>query len=256
MLTPLVQSLDLFERDHVAVVGAGGKTTLVFELARELHSAGSGVIIGTTTKVWEREAHQCPHVILCPSSRACRDRISNELETHGHVFVGQRALPSGKVQGIDPAFADTLYAEVAPDYQILEADGSAGRPLKAPSLHEPVIPSTTTVVIAVMGLEALNAPLGPEVVFRAERFAQLTGAAPGMRLGPGLVSRIFQGENGLFRGAPPSARRIAFLNKVDLNTTNGEAAENLKQLKEFLSPRVDRVIVGSLKGRQYDIGRI
>ncbi|MCP4665590.1 MAG: putative selenium-dependent hydroxylase accessory protein YqeC, partial [Deltaproteobacteria bacterium] len=155
-----------------------------------------------------------------------------------------------KVEGISPKRADAMFQEPLLDYLIVEADGAAHRPVKAPAQHEPVIPSSATVVVALMGLEAMGKDLGEEMVFRPERFERITGLVPGERLTPEILSRLFLSPKGLFKGSPPTARLVAFLNKVDL-VGEEQGARELAGLvlKDAKSP-IDRVVIGSVvKGR-------
>ena len=247
----LISALVLGPGEHVAIVGGGGKTTLMFSLAEQLRLKAGRVITSTTTKIWHHEAQRSPCVLFPDPDSAWHGIVKDALGSHGHVFVGQGVLESGKVQGISPEFADSLFKEPGVDNLILEADGSAGRPVKAHAEHEPVIPLSTTVVIAIMGLEAIGQMLEPEVVFRPELFEQVTGLRRGDRLTPEGLAKIFQGPEGLFRGSPESARRIVFLNKLDLFTGDQEAKELADLvLKASLIP-IDRVVIGSITMGHY-----
>ncbi len=56
----LISALGLGPREHIAIVGGGGKTSLCFALAEELLRTGTRVITTTTTKVWHKEANRAP----------------------------------------------------------------------------------------------------------------------------------------------------------------------------------------------------
>jgi probable selenium-dependent hydroxylase accessory protein YqeC len=247
----LTSALALGSVEHVAIVGGGGKTTLMFSLAEELRLKGRRVITSTTTKIWHHEAQRSPCVVFPHADSAWHDIVGDALDNHGHVFVGQGILESGKVQGISSELAGLLVKEPGVDTLILEADGSAGRPVKAHAQHEPVIPSSATVVIAVMGLEALGQLLEPEVVFRAELFEQITGLRQGERLTPKGLARIFQGSDGLFRGSPEPSRRVVFLNKLDLLSGDQEAKELADLILKTSRLPIDRVVIGSIIKAHY-----
>ena len=255
MAKDVMSALGLGPREHVALVGGGGKTALMSTLADECRSKGLRCVISTTTKVWNREASRWPKILLESCGHDFHSALKSALKKNGHVFVGSRVLDSGKVEGIHSGLADTLYRESEIDSLILEADGAAGRPLKAPARHEPVIPSSTTVVVAIIGLEAVGKPLEEDVVFRTEQFIKITGLNRGAVINPKAIATIFQSPKGLFKGAPASARRIAFLNKVDLvadNRIGGELADLLLKGPDSL---VDSVVVGSiLKSNYYTLG--
>jgi len=249
----LISALGLGPREHIAIVGGGGKTSLCFALAEELLQAGTRVITTTTTKVWHRETNRAPCRVFCPSGSPSYEDLKEGLKRERHVFVGQGLLESGKVEGITRAMADSFFQDLQVDYLIIEADGAAGRPVKAPAAHEPVIPSSATMVIAVIGLEAMGRPLDPEIVFRPGLFREITGLEDGETITPAALARVFQSPNGLFKGTPDAARRIAFLNKLDLLASE-EEGKTLAQLllRDPQSP-VERVVMGSIEKRVFSI---
>ena len=247
----LTSALGLGPREHVAIVGGGGKTTIMLALAQELRLRGHRVVTTTTTKVWHSEVRRSPRVILSSSDTALHETIRKDLIELGHVFVGRSILESGKVEGVSPLFADELYQAPWVDYLISEADGSAGRPLKAPAQHEPVIPSSASVVVAIMGLEALGRRLEPEVAFRLEQFTKVTGLERGEMLTPNGIARVFQAPEGLFKGAPGSARRVAFLNKMDLLSDEQGGRKLADLLLLFPHSLIERVVMGSIMKKTY-----
>jgi probable selenium-dependent hydroxylase accessory protein YqeC len=204
-VTSLVEALGLQGREHLAIVGAGGKTSLMFALAQDVQGAGKRVVTSTTTKVWHREALGAPRVVFLQADPFWNARVKEGLDKNGHVFLAERLLDSGKVQGVNPFVADELYERHDLDYLLVEADGAAGHPVKAPGPHEPVIAGSATGVVAMMGLEAMGRPMGPETVFRLDEFRKLTGIEPGQRLTPAALVSLFLHPEGLFRGAAKSA---------------------------------------------------
>ncbi|MDQ1336453.1 MAG: hypothetical protein QG552_3403 [Thermodesulfobacteriota bacterium] len=248
-----VAALGLGLREHVAIVGGGGKTSLCFALASELLGAGKHIITTTTTQVWRKEAEFAPCVIFWTPDSLAVNRLKECLKEKGHIFVAERPLDSGKVKGISPERADAFFQDLDVDYVITEADGAAGRPVKAPAAHEPVIPSSATLVIALMGLEAMGMPLSPSVVFRSEMFKELTGLDEGDTLTPTALSRVFLSPMGLFKGAPETARKIAFLNKSDRLNPDPDADDLARRLLQSPSGFIERVIVGSLLKSAYRV---
>jgi probable selenium-dependent hydroxylase accessory protein YqeC len=247
LIDGLSRALALRSKEHVALVGGGGKTSLLFEMAQVLRRAGNRVLLTTTTKLWHRQALQSPALILTGSDTSWRTRLVEALQVHGTVMLAGSLLDSAKVQGIDPALADELYLNAPIDYVLVEADGSAGHSVKAHAAHEPVVPASATVVVALLGLDALNRPLEPEIVFRWEAFKQITGAALGEPLTPQVLVRLFSHPAGLFKGAPDHARRIVFLNKLDVLADEKEARD-LGDLILTSAPRlIARVVIGSVK---------
>jgi probable selenium-dependent hydroxylase accessory protein YqeC len=249
----LVEALALGVREHIALVGGGGKTTLMFALAEEMKRKGKRVITSTTTKVWQREALQSEKVLLLGDDADWRNSRGGELNGGGTLFVGRSILDSGKVEGISPSLADEIYGNSRFHYLVVEADGAAGHPLKAPAEHEPVIPSSVTMVVGVMGLEAIGACLDKATAFRIEEIKRITGLEPGSILTPGGLAKVFLHPAGVFKGMPESARRVVFLNKRDLIERNREAEELADILLTDPLGKIDRVVIGSLRKGVYKI---
>lgn len=141
-------------RGVTAIIGSGGKTTLLYLLAREL-SRTSRVIVTTSTHIQRPE--ELPY---CEAVTA----------VSGLTVVGT-PCENGKLAAPRQSFA--ALAALA-DYVLVEADGSRRLPLKAHAPHEPVLPENTAQVITVVGASGLNRPIA-EVVHRPERFTALTG---------------------------------------------------------------------------------
>ncbi len=251
----LFAALDLGPRELVALVGGGGKTSLLFALAKELLQREKRVVTSTTTKVSHHEAQRSPCVVFTGSLPSWKDKLREGLQTHGHVFLALAPLDSGKVDGISPSIANDLYQDGGIDYIITEADGASGRPVKVPADHEPVIPSSSTKVVAMLGMEAVGKPIGPEVVFREDLFCKLTGLDLGERLTPSVLAGLFLSPEGLFKRTPSSAKRMVFLNKRDLLAENTEAEELAGFILRHELNRVERVVIGSLKDRDYTVWR-
>ena len=252
----LSDALGLRAREHVAIVGGGGKTSLMLALADELTRRGCRVVATTTTRVRHEEAGRFPAVMISEAGTAWPWRVRELLGECGRVFLGERILPSGKVEGISPATADKLFMDGAADHVIVEADGSAGRPVKAPAAHEPVVPESATLVVAVMGLEAMGRRFNSETVFRPEEVQRITRAVPGCVLTPEILSMLFQAPGGLFKGAPETAGRVAFLNKLDLIEDRSQASALVEMLAGRPGGSAHRVVAGSLILGDYPIVRI
>ncbi len=249
----LMQALAIGAREHVALVGGGGKTTLMYALAEELRRGGKRVITSTTTKVWHREALQYEKVLLVGDDPLWRDKTREGLNKEGGVFIGHSLLDSGKVEGISPSLADEVYHDSNIHYLLVEADGSAGHPLKAPAKHEPVISRSVTMVVALMGIEALGARLDEATAFRVEEIKKVTGLDTGGILTPDALARVFLHPAGLFKGTPDVARRVVFLNKGDLIKEERKAIELADILLADPLKEIDRVVLGSVKKGVYRI---
>jgi probable selenium-dependent hydroxylase accessory protein YqeC len=239
----LRQALGLRDREVISLVGGGGKTSLMFALARELRTGGRRVITTTTTKILDPAPDDTPLISLGQP----HDELLGELDRLGHVTVVSRRLPNGKLDGISSHQVGDLWKSNRADFIVVEADGSARRPLKAPESYEPVIPPCTTLVAGLIGAEAFGATLTETMVFRSTLFSELTGLLPGSRLTYEAISRILSQEDGILRGTPASARVVVFVNKVDLRDGIRKGREFARLVLDSGDPRIERIILGQVE---------
>jgi molybdenum cofactor cytidylyltransferase len=159
------------------------------------------------------------------------------------LVAGGTAVEQDKAQGVPPDLVDRIAAQPAVDAVIVEADGSRRRPFKAPAPHEPVIPASATVVVPVVGLDALGRPLTAEHVHRPQLVAGLTGAASGAPVTPAMIATVLAHPQGGAKNVPATARLIPFLNKVENEITLAAAREIARLL--LACPRVDSILIGA-----------
>jgi molybdenum cofactor cytidylyltransferase len=201
----------------VTLVGGGGKTTTLYRLARELNQRADqpGVVATTTTHILapqpEADLETITELEPEPALASCRAASHRR-----HVPVlGTHVTPDGKLAGISRELVDWLIAQAEIDYVVIEADGSAHKPFKAPLEYEPVVPASTTLLIAVVGVDALGMPLDSEHIHRPRRVAELGGAALGEPLSADGIASVLVHPAGPLRDAPTAARVLILLNKAD-----------------------------------------
>ena len=245
----VTEALGLREKEHLAIVGAGGKTTLLLALAEDLRD--NKVVISTTTKIHYDEAKQVLKPIITLGQPDWKETLKKCLGRENQAILVKQIVESGKVSGISPSLADEIFRDQKIDYLLLEADGAAGLPLKAPAEKEPVIPSSVTTVVAMMGLDAINQPFNLERVFRPKEFQLITGLNIGEKLIPTKIFQLFIDPKGLFKGAPPSAKKIVFFNRLDLLSEKNKALELANLITEKKRRFIDRIIIGSVKNNEY-----
>ena len=203
--------LGLQSGDVVALIGSGGKTSLLWRLAAENH--GRRVLVSTTTKMYSPAgaAFGCP-----PSFAGAVVWDISDIESDGQPksasAKGMHLLHGGEVGGkiIAPSMERLAAASEMHELTFLECDGSKRLPLKGWAEHEPVIPTFTTITVGVLPLWVLGQPVEPMLVHRMERFCQLTGANPGEPVTMAHLAALIQHPAGLFQ--KKEGRRVLFLN--------------------------------------------
>jgi probable selenium-dependent hydroxylase accessory protein YqeC len=243
----LGDSLGLREREVIGLTGAGGKTTLMFRLARELFLGGKKVVTTTTTKILEPASGETMSLFVHPEEKELRQFVYNHLNEYKHVTIARERLGSGKLKGVSSDLVDDLCRSGRIDYIIVETDGAAGRPVKAPREGEPVIPSSTTLVVAILGVDGVEKELNEENVFQAERVSKMTGIPVGRKMTDEAMAVLVTHPEGIFKGAPSSSRVIAFLNKVDVPNRIIKAREIAQNIIQRKHPQIEKVILGQLR---------
>ncbi len=207
-----------------ALIGSGGKTILMYQLAGELWRAGKTVLITTSTHIIKPEQFgfaddaEGVRAILAEKQMACTGTLCDD---------GKLTMPS--YEGW----------ETLADYVLVEADGSKRLPLKAHEAHEPVIPACANNTICVVGFGGFEQVMAG-VVHRREKFMELTGCGEYEKVTPAHVATVIEKENLCDR---------VFLNQLDL--AKGFSGRAL--VKEFVAA-VDRPIVGgSLRTQEWKI---
>lgn len=212
---PLADALLLAGRGLVCLVGAGGKTSLMFRLAAHLRYSGQRVITTTTTRIIRPPGE----VVLEADEERLMDLLADRPLPGEELTLaqGQEPSPGGpKLVGLEPGVVDRIFDESRAEFILVEADGSKRRPIKAPRAKEPVIPDRATTLVGMIGLSCFGRPVGPENVFGYDEYLAITGTAEGELIGPDQAARLIVHPEGLFKAAPQEAERILFLNQADL----------------------------------------
>jgi molybdenum cofactor cytidylyltransferase len=221
----------------VAIVGGGGKSSLMFALASQLTGRG---VMTTTTRIFSEQMSSAAEVCTLADAdwRARLDAFESGLLVVGRV-EGERAV------GVPSELPAEMLAHPRVDWVVVEADGSRMLPVKAPAAHEPVIPVGTTLLVPVVGIDALLKPIA-EIAHRPERVCAITGLAPEDSLTPTALAGLITAREGGLKSAALAGRVAVLINKVE---SAAECALAREVAGPILSdPTVERVAIGALLG--------
>jgi probable selenium-dependent hydroxylase accessory protein YqeC len=182
-----------------AVVGGGGKTTLIFRLAQEL-SEQHRTLITTTTHIWPPECE----TLFSPSVQA----IEKAFQSQNLLAVGS-LTPEGKLAAVPELLTQLDHLA---EYVLVEADGSRRLPLKAPAEHEPVLPEHTALTIAVAGMSCCGQTL-LTAVHRPELYAERSGVDINANITPQAVAYMLGSPLGQRKNV--KGRYLVVLNQAD-----------------------------------------
>jgi probable selenium-dependent hydroxylase accessory protein YqeC len=228
----------------ISLVGGGGKTTLMFALAAELVSRGCSVVTTTTTKILEPEKSQSPLLLLNTDEGELMKEFSLKIGRFKHLTLATEKLATGRLKGISPRMGEKLGRSRKVDAVIVEADGAAGKPLKGPNATEPVISANTTLVIPVIGVDAIGVRLSAESVFRPEIVSSLLNLPLEEVVTSRFIAALLTHPEGIIKGTPDAARVIPCINKTDLPGGREKAVLLAEEILKIRHPGIKRVVMG------------
>ena len=167
----------------VAIVGGGGKTALLYRLGREAERRGVRAVLAGTARFTPAPRGQMPPLVQLDEPGLVA-ALTAALAAGPVVVASTRRETKGRLGRISAATADACADIEGLGLLALEADGSKMLPFKAPDAHEPAIPPSATHVVAVVGVDAIDAGAG-EQRCTVEVIARVLASVEGGRKGAG-----------------------------------------------------------------------
>lgn len=188
------------EPGMTAIIGSGGKSTLLRALGLELMRADSRVLLCTTTHMfpvagvpWDGSSRRLgaapwkPGALHAPgcTCEACTGLSRGSICQAGSLDpqTGKLSSPAEPLDELAQRF----------DYVLAEADGSKRLPLKAHAAWEPVVPAGTANVVWVVGASGFSRPIN-EAVHRPELFCERCGCELTDIATPERVAQVLNAE--------------------------------------------------------------
>lgn len=236
----LYEAIDPKLPARIAIVGGGGKTTTLFELARQLPGK---VWVSTTThlgtdQLMETDKHFIVHEVT-------EDSINDWLQQKTTLLTGD-FTEDDRVKG--PSAELMAQIKKAADERgislLIEADGSKSRPLKAPGENEPATPAWAETVITIVGSSVLGKIFDDSTVHRVDPYMKITGSKPGDVITLENVIQVLSSPVGGFKNSPASAHKVALFNQADTEEMRKMIGE---RAFELLAAGYDKVVIGALK---------
>jgi probable selenium-dependent hydroxylase accessory protein YqeC len=236
----LHQALGISSGDVAAFAGAGGKSSAILTIADELSEAGMTVLAVPTTKLLVSEAEKLGLLVTSEDANELRAKAREALSGGASgVVVGSGLLSKNRVGGVAPDLISSLVSLA--DVVLVEADGSRRRPIKGTAEHEPVLPDTATLVVAMGNIRAFGMPVDEEHVHRPELFSKLTGIGPGQSITARAFARAL--AEGSLSAIPDGARPAALITGVLPGKSMADASV---VTRELWRRGIEKVVLSSL----------
>lgn len=191
------------KKHTICLVGGGGKTTVMYELAAAWAACGRRVLVLTSTH------------ILCPadgSFAADVPPVQNLWQQGRYAVIGTQEFATGKLTLPPQSVYEALKLQA--DVILCEADGSRHHPCKVPAEHEPVLLPDCDMVLAVAGMDALGNSL-QQACQRPQLAAELLGCSAEKIIDAQMLALLLLSEQGARKNVGKRTFYIV-LNKCDL----------------------------------------
>lgn len=191
------------KKHNICLVGGGGKTTVMYELAAAWAACGRRVLVLTSTH------------ILCPadgSFAADATAVQNLWQQGRYAVIGTPEFATGKLTLPPQSVYEALKLQA--DVILCEADGSRHHPCKVPAAHEPVLLPDSDIVLAVAGMDALCRPLA-QACQRPQLAAELLDCSAEKIIDAQMLASLLLSEQGARKNVGTRNYYIV-LNKCDL----------------------------------------
>lgn len=241
----LKKILDLNIGSLISIVGAGGKSTLMYILAQELRNDNK-ILVTTTTKIYLPKKEQFDFIeIGIENFNKLRYGSCNGIYVYGSLVNEE-----GKLVGVSSQELEGKLYNF--DYILVEADGSKVKPIKGWQNNEPVICKDTTKTIGVISIESIGKRVNQDNVHRVKQFINITNAKENEIITKEHITSLIFHQQGLFKNSV--GEKILFINKIETDDQLQLVKELLNCInqtnKKFLL--VDKIIIGSLKNKVYN----
>jgi molybdenum cofactor cytidylyltransferase len=235
----LVDALRLTEPIQVGFAGAGGKTTAMFRLARQLPGP---VFVTTTTHLGAEQVVFADHHTIVKDFEGIATYLDPSAQ--GINLMTGPEMADRRLSALDETNLARLHSFCDENGfpLLVEADGSRGLPLKAPASHEPAIPAWVKMVIYLAGMNGINKPLTPTYVHRLAQFKALSGLGEGQTISIDAIIKVLIHPEGGLKKIPPETRRVVMLNQADTTEQQSLAGKIAERAVQYF----DAALVSSL----------
>lgn len=210
------------KKHTICLVGGGGKTTVMYELAADWAACGRKVLALTSTH------------ILCPadgSFAADAAAVHNLWQQRRYAVIGTPEFATGKLTLPPQSVYEALKLQA--DVILCEADGSRHHPCKVPAENEPVLLPDSDIVLAIAGMDALGRPLA-QACQRSQLAAEFLGCSAEKIIDAQMLASLLLSEQGARKNVGTRTYYIV-LNKCDLI----KAAQQEEMLRLLVGEGID-----------------
>ncbi|MFQ6677466.1 MAG: selenium cofactor biosynthesis protein YqeC [Fidelibacterota bacterium] len=192
----------------IALLGGGGKTSLMFQLGDEFAHQNKHTLLTSITKAGPPQ--NVPMTLIGANGNISLPQL---FDLQNPIYLLSEQIEENKYKGISPAQLESFLPEA--DVTIFECDGSRNLPLKAHSEWDPMVPDFASCVIIIIGADVIHSKISEGKIHRPELFKSLWHIDNTTTIDVELVSEIVTNHKGYLSKIPEPVSKIYFVNKAD-----------------------------------------
>lgn len=276
----LIDTFDIKNKDIITIVGAGGKTSLMFS-ASSLFRKDYKVLVTTTTHIYVPDKNLYDEMIMLSdikddkisrqnkeynnencNNENCNNRKYSDIiknNKKGVYVIGNYIVNNSnantsncntngskgnthKIKGLtfDQLDKITPYFDIV----IIEGDGSKEKPLKGWNDKEPVVYHKTTKTIGVVDISSIGLYINEENIHRLDKFLEIINEDSSKTVNLTHIKNMILNKNGLFKIY--KGEKILFINKVENINNEINALNLIENIKNENPSYIDKFIYGSI----------
>ena len=280
----LIDTFNIKNKDIITIVGAGGKTSLMFS-ASSLFRKNYKVLVTTTTHIYVPDKNLYDEMIMLSDikdNKVSRENQENNQEynnencnkekhnnekysdiinnnKNGVYVIGNYIINNSNA---NTSNCNTDHSKVNPpkikgltfdqldkitpyfDIVIIEGDGSKEKPLKGWRDLEPVVYNKTTKTIGVVDISSVGLYINEENIHRLDKFLEIINEDSPKTVNLTHIKNMILNKNGLFKIY--KGEKILFINKVENINDKIHALNLIENIKNENPSYIDKFIYGSV----------
>ncbi len=230
----------------IAFVGAGGKTSAIRRLVLEL--AGTHpVLVTTSTKLALDEKDLASGHQIVEDAGGLITILSEWDREKSLLLTGSQLPDEPKWDGLPLAqLQDVIeFSREKKVVLLIEADGAAGRSIKAPAAHEPALPHNLDLLVPVVGIDAVGEKLQSALIHRPDQLRKLVQLEDEDALTTGHITTLLKHPEGGLKELPLHAVLKVLVNKVETEEQFAHAMDIARLSLD--EPKIRSVVIGAVQ---------
>lgn len=247
----LIDAFDIKNKDIITIVGAGGKTSLMFS-ASSLLRKNYKVLVTTTTNIYVPSEKFYDKIIMLSEIKDENYKKLIEKSNNGVYVIGNKISNNTvanklKIKGLSFEVLDKIIPYF--DIVIIESDGSKEKPLKGWKDSEPVVYDKTTKTIGVVDIKTIGLNINEDNIHRLDEFLKIINDEESQKVKIKHLKNLILNKSGLFKLS--EGEKILFINKVEGIRDKRNAVLLTNKIKDENSSYINKFVYGSILQNEF-----